>query len=225
MKKIISFSLWGNNPKYLIGAVENAKLKESIYPDWTCRFYVDTTVPAQTLAALTDLGSEIVYKSISDGYFGLFWRFEPGFDSHIERFIVRDCDSRINIREAAAVKEWEKSELPFHAMRDHPGHGIPILGAMWGATSFFLPDFKDLYNQFIFQIKLNSTVVKRNKFFYTDQTFLSNFIWPRIKDNCIVHDDNARITGTEKSFLVKLSDNQFVGQQWGADNKPLTIPL
>ena len=45
MKKIISFCLWGDNPKYTIGAIENAKLAKTIYPDWTCRFYVGTSTP------------------------------------------------------------------------------------------------------------------------------------------------------------------------------------
>ncbi len=45
MKKIISFSLWGDNPKYTIGAIENAKLAKTIYPDWICRFYVGNSTP------------------------------------------------------------------------------------------------------------------------------------------------------------------------------------
>jgi len=41
----------------------------------------------------------------------------------------RDLDSRVNSREAAAVKEWLNSEdKAFHFMRDHPAHGIEILG-------------------------------------------------------------------------------------------------
>ena len=32
-------------------------------------------------------------------------------------------DSRLTSREAAAVTEWlEESGLPFHILRDHPGH-------------------------------------------------------------------------------------------------------
>ncbi len=42
--KIISFSLWGQNPKYLTGAIRNAVLVKQIYPDWVCRFYVDNKV-------------------------------------------------------------------------------------------------------------------------------------------------------------------------------------
>ena len=29
-KKIISFSLWGNNPKYCVGAIKNAELQKNI---------------------------------------------------------------------------------------------------------------------------------------------------------------------------------------------------
>jgi len=42
MKKIVAFSLWGNNPKYTVGAVRNAELTPSIYPGWTARFYCGT---------------------------------------------------------------------------------------------------------------------------------------------------------------------------------------
>ena len=34
MNKVINFSLWGDDPFYTIGAVENAKLALDIYPDW-----------------------------------------------------------------------------------------------------------------------------------------------------------------------------------------------
>ena len=43
--KVISFCLWGNNPKYTVGAIRNAELAMAIYPGWTCRFYVANDVP------------------------------------------------------------------------------------------------------------------------------------------------------------------------------------
>jgi hypothetical protein len=45
MRKLISFCLWGRDPKYLIGAVENALLREKFYNDWVCRFYIHVDVP------------------------------------------------------------------------------------------------------------------------------------------------------------------------------------
>ena len=40
MKKIISFCLWGDDPKYTKGAIENADIATELYPSWTCRYYV-----------------------------------------------------------------------------------------------------------------------------------------------------------------------------------------
>ena len=48
-------------------------------------------------------------------------------------FACRDLDSRFTAREAAAVKEWrENSTQPIHSMRDHPHHGVGMVGASWG---------------------------------------------------------------------------------------------
>lgn len=224
MKKVISFSLWGSDPKYCFGAEENLRLQQTVYPGWVCRFYVDSTVPDMTIKTLQAGGAEIVVKKTSDAYEGLFWRFEPAFDETVERFLVRDCDSRLNAREADAVKEWVESGLLFHCMRDHRGHDITVLGALWGAKSFFVHDFRELYYWFLEQVE-KSPVVKRARYFYTDQIFLNQVIWPKIHDKALVHDDLKRYTGTEKMFHVKLAEGEFVGQQWGADNKPLTTPI
>ena len=44
MTRIISFSLWGTDPKYTIGAVRNAELAKTIYSGWVCRFYTGEDV-------------------------------------------------------------------------------------------------------------------------------------------------------------------------------------
>ena len=40
-QNVISFSLWGTAPFYGYGAMINLVLSRTIYPGWTCRFYVD----------------------------------------------------------------------------------------------------------------------------------------------------------------------------------------
>ena len=51
----------------------------------------------------------------------------------VDVFVSRDLDSRLNDREFSAVKEWrEVSNLSIHSMRDHPYHGVALLGASWG---------------------------------------------------------------------------------------------
>ncbi|MER8055554.1 tetratricopeptide repeat protein, partial [Acinetobacter pittii] len=44
-ENIIAFSLFGANPRYCETSILNTKLAQEIYPEWTCRFYVDESVP------------------------------------------------------------------------------------------------------------------------------------------------------------------------------------
>ena len=54
-------------------------------------------------------------------------------DTQVDVFACRDLDSQFSAREAAAVREWrEHSNLTIHSMRDHPGHGVGMVGASWG---------------------------------------------------------------------------------------------
>jgi tetratricopeptide (TPR) repeat protein len=49
---VISFSLWGTAPFYSYGAMINLVLSRTVYPGWTCRYYVDATVPRLCVAYL-----------------------------------------------------------------------------------------------------------------------------------------------------------------------------
>ena len=55
-------------------------------------------------------------------------RFFPMLDPQVSHMVSRDLDSLLNDREGSAVQEWLKSDKAFHFMRDHPAHGIEILG-------------------------------------------------------------------------------------------------
>ena len=55
MKKIISYSLWGDNPKYCVGAIKNAHQRQNFYPDWISRFYVHEDVSKKYVEELNSL--------------------------------------------------------------------------------------------------------------------------------------------------------------------------
>ena len=130
--QVIAFSLWGAQAKYLDGAVRNAHLMPDIYPNWQCRFYVDESVPTVVLEKLRSLGCEIVMQARARHAFdGLFWRFLVADDPQVARFVVRDCDALVNIRERAAVDEWCQSGKSFHVMRDFYSHTELILAGLW----------------------------------------------------------------------------------------------
>ena len=198
MKKVISFSLWGDDPKYTIGAIRNAELSKTIYPGWIPRFYcAKNSVPENIISQLRELNSEIVIKDTVGDWTGMFWRFQTISDPEVEVMISRDTDSRISLREKLAVDEWLKSGKLFHIMRDHPAHGTQILGGMWGAKKPILQDMNYLINAY-----------DKKNFWQIDQNFLRDVIYPRVSYTTCVHDEFFE----KKRFPSKRKGLEFIGQ-------------
>jgi hypothetical protein len=214
MTKIISFSLWGHDRGYVLGALANAKLAPVLFPDWICRFYCAEDVPQKVLADLKALGCEIVMKKVTMGYRGLFWRMEVADDPTVERFIVRDTDSRLTPRDAVMVNEWEVSGEWAHIIRDSESHGAWMLGATWGLINGKLPPFRDLLEDFWEdweegKSEYNSFASKKGRMYGVDQTFLSAQIFPLIKDHHIAHvADYPQLKFTGKEKLVPPIDRK-----------------
>lgn len=182
MKNIIAFSLWGDNPKYTIGAIKNAELLERIYPGWIARFYVGSSVPNMILFNLeTHKNVEILHESGQNNWSGMFWRFKAATDPEVSIAIFRDTDSRINAREKAAVDQWLLSDKTFHIMRDHPHHKFPILGGMWGIKNNGKYNLKDSLEHFCNHEVTNG--------YGTDYTYLANNVYPLATNDSIIHDE------------------------------------
>ena len=198
MKKIISFSLWGTNPIYNVGAIRNAELAKDIYPEWICRYYVGKSVPSEIIEKLNSFdNTEIIFMDADGDWTGMFWRFYPASEDDVDVVIVRDCDSRLNPREKEAVDEWLQSDKGFHIMRDHPWHNTAILGGMWGAKKGVVTEMKPLIEEYV-----------KGDFWQVDQNFLREKIYPSVKDNSMVHDEYFE----HKPFPIVREYKQFVGQ-------------
>lgn len=99
-KRVISFGLYGAKEKYTVGAIHNAELASVYFPGWVCRYYVTADVPAAVVNRLKELGAEIEDVPAGMGYSaGMFWRFMVADDPTVDRYIVRDVDSRLNARD------------------------------------------------------------------------------------------------------------------------------
>jgi len=212
MKKIIAFSLWGDNPKYCIGAIKNAKLRKRYYPDWICKFYIHKDVPLKYINELKNIENTEI--SICDS--------DPDWKFTTERFcaideedvlyvIFRDTDSRLNRREADAVNQWIEEDKAIHIMKDHPYHGsFPILAGMWGINK----------NKFLYSMKKTLNSYKTHNIkeqYHYDQIFLASYIWPNFSKNATIHDEFF----TKNDFPTQRIKDQFVGQSFDEnDNTP-----
>lgn len=173
--RAITYSLWGCDPLYTIGALKNADLAEKYYPDWTCIFYCATSVPTSIIDQLSSKNNVIVRMMDGDGNKrSAVWRFFPAEEDGVEYLLSRDCDSRLSYREVLAVDDWIKAGTDFHIMRDHPYHGgHPILAGMFGVRGKKLHGIKKSAEDYIKNIDANYKAV--------DQDFLASWVWPKLE--------------------------------------------
>jgi len=206
MKKVISFSLWGDNPTYNVGAIKNAELALYFYPDFECWFYIHKdTVPEETINNLKLLtNTKIIFKTGDlNKTKPMMWRFEAIDDENVEIMMSRDTDTRFLLREKLAVEQWLSSNNIFHIMRDHPHHKFCILGGMFGTKKIKeLPNWSYIMNNF------NQT---GNRDY--DQTFLRDYIYPLIKNNSTIHATFNKMEPHAKNFPINYCNNlRFVGE-------------
>jgi len=214
MSKYLSFSLWGDKPLYNIGAIRNAEIWKTIYPEWDMIVYYDNSVPKETIDSLVSLNVTTIDMTNS-GTYGMFWRFFAVSLPNCELAIFRDTDSRISIREKMAVDEWIESKKSLHVMRDHPAHGIPygnnslgILGGMWGIKNGTIP-LMDMMQNFFSSGKV--------MVYGDDQRFLKSVYSILENDRC-THDDFFE----KKPFPIKRENGRFIGERIDINEQPLT---
>ena len=204
-RNVIAYSLWGDRPRYLETAVHNARIAPEIYPSWRCRFYCDDTVPSAVRQRLTALGATVVMRPRpAMRHAALFWRFLVADDPAVDRFLVRDADSLLTVRERVAVDDWLLGDLPFHAMRDWWSHTDLLLAGMWGGTGGLLTGLARQIERYLARPEVANRAL--------DQGFLAHVVWPAVHGRCLIHDDIYGSLGA-RPFppLGRLPEGQHVG--------------
>ncbi len=209
-KNIISMSVYGTKPMYLKGAIANARLLPRIYPGWTLRVYC--CVAEMNVKPLHDLGCEVIPKPRSRLHSGMFWRFLAAWDPGVDCVLMRDADSRINVREAAAVRAWEESGRIAHCMMDHPHHSLlPMSGGMWAIRSGNLP--RELLKE------LQQLCMRRQRR-VQDMYWLRDRVHPLIQHSLLRH-SSVHTRWRYVPFPSHEPYDGFVGQQYNVHGRPI----
>jgi hypothetical protein len=204
MKKVISFSIYGDSPKYTVGLLKNIELSKIIYPNWDIYVYYNNTVPVNIIEKYKKYDHVKIINM--DGYNipGMFWRFLP---KDCERFISRDADSRLSTREKYAVDEWIESSKKMHVMRDHPHHSVKAFGGMVG----FVVDEK-----LILENEINKWIIGKDRNLFNkwgDVLFLETIYDKYLKeDQLITHDSFFVEYPCSKPFPKVMENYHFVGE-------------
>jgi len=181
-ENVISYSLWGGNERYLVPLMENLRLMNHLFPAWSMRVHLDNSVPTGFRDELQRLGAQIVQFELPPnmpGHRRLLWRFAVLGDPAVRRYLVRDADSLLTIKERVAIDAWLASTYHFHTMRDYFTHTDLMLAGMWGGVGGILPDVDTLFAK---------RQGWRTEGDHIDQDLLSETVWPAIRGRCLIHD-------------------------------------
>lgn len=208
-KKVISFSIYGDDPMYQVGAIKNLALQKQFFPDWICRFYVSQEIGPELIRQLQDGGAEVSQKQRKHLADGAFWRFLPAAEPEVDTLIVRDTDSRLGFREKVAVDTWLHSKKNFHIIRDHPFHYELILAGLWGCRKPILTEMAWLIEHWTaFDGK------------WDDQQFLATRIYPRIRHDVLIHSEFIQFAGeTTERIPFPREGTDYIGCPFLADDR------
>lgn len=212
--KLISYTLYGNNLRYIEPLIINAKNINEFYNEWEIRVYYDKTVPAEIINILIQYNVKLIdiNNTIYSDFAPKFWRFLPVFEDTYDLIIFRDSDSIFTQRETRYVNEWAESNFDFHILRDHNLHISPILAGMFGIKkNFFL-----LFRQ---QLLINKKLT-HSKIYNADQLFLADYIYKKIIKNCLIHTSYFALYGEKFCKISKVKDSkEFIGSIYTEEKK------
>lgn len=212
MRKIISFTLFGNDIKYYIGAEKNIELTKILLPDWEIViYYHHEMIKINYIEKFISMGVKVVdVSNITIGEknskeFPFFWRFLSFLNNDIT--IVRDLDSRFSDREIEYINRWLNNDKDYFIIRDHPWHS-PVPSGLFGIKGFKL-EFEEHFHSFITNSDLR---------WGADQDILHEYM----KDIPL---DNVEYCGFDKieTYIPRNNKNFFIGMQLDENDKA-TIP-
>ena len=199
MKQVISFSLYGKEMRFLVGAIKNAELAQRFFPGFTVRFYYGRSVPKWVISTLLVFPHvELIKVDDTENSIARTWRFMACTDKNVDVVLSRDVDARLSLREAEAHQEFMESGFNFHIIRDHPiGHQYLISAGMFAMKT---AAYGELMHKELLSHEFNDE-------YMADQNFLNHKIYPQIANDCLFHDEYYQFD------IIPPSEQRFIKRQ------------
>ena len=205
MIKAFSFCLYGNNPKYTLGMIENVKIINDKFNGWYIYIYYNN-VPEHILEQLQLYNNIVLIKSTYTNHKTMLDRFKPIDNVDVDIMMIRDADSRIHDRDLWAINEFINSDKKLHIIRDHHYHQRPIMGGLFGMKKGFI--------DFNIENAIKEFEPQHEDAYQVDQNFLEQFIYHiAIKTNdYLLHGNKISENEMFIPFPFPVINGDFCGQ-------------
>jgi len=175
--KVISLSLFGDNPYYYNHAYKMKNDLPKYFPNWELRIYIHYKTPAFVIKKFIEKGCQVIIikqdnMTPSDS---TFWRFLAAQDNII--FMCRDVDYQLNDFDYQQVNKWLKEDKTYFMkyLCTHSSLKFELLirgihssfhAGFWGGRNRCVPNILEKMNNY-----------KYRKHWRRDELFLENVIW------------------------------------------------
>ena len=197
----ISYSLFGNDLRYLDGLFMALHQNRELYPNWLNIVYCDRSIPDDWKVKLKNSPAVIEWRDLINQWDGLYWRFEVFDREDCELALIRDADSPSTKREADFVDAWIQSGKVLHIIRDHPSHGWAINAGMWGFRGSIPFSMKRAIHAWEWKDAKSG-----------DQHFLRRKVYNKYYSDSLVHTSSVAFTGED--FIKVDAVEDFVGRPY-----------
>ncbi|ODM88921.1 hypothetical protein Ocin01_17760 [Orchesella cincta] len=217
------------------GIERNLRGMREHFPGWVMRLYTDVD-PDESLCKMICNNDDLFWcdvRQLPGGqnmskYFPKTWRFLAMGDPTIDLFSIRDLDSELSNREAAAIQDWLEVGKPFNLFRDFPkGHDRPILGGLWGGKNSLIG--YELGKQLLNQL-LERAVEQNDTKWALDQGLIGDVVYLPYETKFVAYDSyhctKWNKSGNVRPFPTQREGNEFLGSQvlWKLNPEPPTCP-
>jgi hypothetical protein len=177
--KVFSFCLYGTEPNYYTGLLENIALVKQYYPDFDIVVYKGECDPNWVLP-------EGVTVDVTNrkGPINALLRYIPL--NYAEVGFVRDADSRIDTRDRWCIDEFLKSDKSYHTIRDHYWHASRLMAGTFGwkrPMTVMLPTHEVEYG--------------------FDEHFLAHAVYESVKSDMLVHTSYRALQGEHAVWIER----------------------
>lgn len=187
--KVFSFCLYGTEPNYYTGLLENIKLIRDHFPEFEIFVFRGVCDPTWTIPE-----GVTVVETQREGTVNTIFRYLPLQTAEIG--FVRDTDSRITERDRWCIRDFLESPYSYHVIRDHIWHKSRIMAGMFGWK-------KPL--DFVMEVPTDT-------YYGCDEAYIASAIYPRIASDLLVHTNIYAFPGEHSRRLPEMTDtSDFVG--------------